>query len=201
MGGQGQGLCDGDIWVWNLKNENEEVQPAFSEQKGPERGWGWFMWRQWEVTVNRAQESGNRWPVRAEGQQVPDQGGLWGTRSRDWILFWFRKRSLEGFKQWKCVIQSVLQMDSPSWLLCGRLRWIEDSQVWEQWPPMGVLHQSRRKNTRALTSLWSWKFVRRSWIHNLLWSKSWQDLLWSEYKGKERRSCFFSDGKFNTCSE
>lgn len=136
---------------WNLKDKNEEVQPAFSQQKGPGRRWGWFVWWQWEVPVTRAQETGNRWPVRAEGQQVPDQGGPWGPRTRDWILFWFRKRSLEGSKQGKSVIQSALQVDSPSWLLCGGIGWTEGWQEWGQWPPMGVLHQSRRKNTSALT--------------------------------------------------
>jgi len=36
---------------------------------------------------------------------VPGQVGLWGPRAGVWVLFWFRERPLEGFKQGKYVIQ------------------------------------------------------------------------------------------------
>lgn len=83
-----------------MRKSGEEPQQALSQQKGPERGRS-LVWVE-AVTSHCDGSTGARAQGLGEqGQIAARSGSALRTKGRSWTLFWFRRRSFEGFKPGK----------------------------------------------------------------------------------------------------
>lgn len=130
-------------------------------------------------------------PWEQTDRQVPDQVGLWGSKTGVWILFWVRGGHWRVWSRGnKYVIWFMLQVVSSSWLLVAESDGLSVGKSGSSDHLWGCCINPGVRRWGLWLCLWSWKLIRSSWIQDILWSRAERTDCCIEYKGKEKKKVF-----------